>query len=321
ALGERIRDLNVLFGDGRALDEIRRVALDDQADLPARQRALQALIASAPPDLRQVCEKLLAVRGVNATAVRGLAQFDDPAIGQKIARSYRTFPPAEREGVVAMLVARPSFARALLTEMAGGRIPRSALTAFQARQIRSYGDPALNDELRSVWGEAREPAADKRALITRLKAQLTPAVLAAADKGRGREVYGSVCAACHTLYGQGGRIGPDLTGSGRDNLDYLLEHIADPSAVVSADYRLNLLTLRDGRTLSGFVFARTARTLTLNTTTEALTIEQGEITSRQELPQSLMPEGLLESLPAADVANLIAYLMHPSQVPLPEKVK
>ncbi|MDO8543811.1 MAG: hypothetical protein Q7S40_25495, partial [Opitutaceae bacterium] len=148
ALGERVRDLNVLFGDGRALDEIRRVALDDKTDLPARQRALQALIASAPTDLRQVCEKLLAVRGLNATAVRGLAQFDDPTIGQKIARSYRTFPPTEREGVVTMLVARPTFARALLTEMAGGRIPRSALTAFQARQIRSYGDPALNDELR-----------------------------------------------------------------------------------------------------------------------------------------------------------------------------
>jgi len=47
------------------------------------------------------------------------------------------------------------------------------------------------------------------------------------------------CAACHTLYGEGGKVGPDLTGGGRDNLDYLLENIVDPSAVVTADFRMS----------------------------------------------------------------------------------
>lgn len=318
ALRDRVRDLGVLFGDGRALDDVRRVALDARADLASRRAALTTLIGSRPPDLRQICEQLLNVRSLNTVALRGLALFDDPAVGERVARNYRNFLPAEREAVIGLLVARPAFARSLLAEIAAGRIPRSALSPFHARQIRGFGEAELSARLAEIWGEAREPAADKRALIARLTAELTPAALAAADKSRGRVVYANLCGACHTLYGEGGRAGPDLTGAGRDTLDYLLEHIVDPGAVVSADFRLNVLNLRDGRTVAGFVSARTARTLSVTTTSETITVEHDEIVSRQELAQSLMPEGLLESLSPAEVRDLVAYLMHPQQVPLPE---
>ncbi len=80
---------------------------------------------------------------------------------------------------------------------------------------------------------------------------MKPAVLATANLANGRALYASVCGACHVMYGEGGKIGPDLTGSGRANLDYLLENIADPSAVVSADYRMSLVTLKDGRASAG----------------------------------------------------------------------
>ena len=41
---------------------------------------------------------------------------------------------------------------------------------------------------------------------------------------------------CHTLFGIGGKVGPDITGSNRANLDYLLENILDPSAVIPKEY-------------------------------------------------------------------------------------
>ena len=62
-----------------------------------------------------------------------------------------------------------------------------------------------------------------------LKKQLDAAALARADLGLGRAVFDRICASCHKLYGSGGDIGPDLTGTGRDNLDYLLENLIDPS--------------------------------------------------------------------------------------------
>jgi len=305
-----IRDLSILFGDGRALDDVKKLALDDKADITARESALKTLIEARPDDLRDLCTKLLDVRGLNTTAARGLSQFDDPEIGKQLAKNYRKFATS----IMDTLVARPAFAQAMLAEMAAGRIPRTELSAFHARQIRAFNDEALSKQLVEAWGELRESAADKKQLIEKLKADLKPDVLAKANLSNGRMLFTAVCGACHMMYGQGGKIGPDLTGSGRASLDYLLENIADPSGVVSADYRMSLLTLKDGRQLSGVIAGRTDRTLTLRTLTEALTLETAEVTKTKSSPLSMMPEGLLLAFPPDQVRDLIAYLMHPVQV-------
>ncbi len=314
-LRDRARDLSALFGDGRALDEVKRIALDNKADLATRRAALQTLIEQKSPDLRETCEQLLAVKFLNTTAARGLAAFDDLDVGEKLAGSYVKFHATERAALIETLASRPSFARALLDEIAARHIPRTDLTAFHARQIRSFNDAALTKRLAEVWGESRESSADKQKFIGALKAKLTPPALAAADKSAGRVVFNTACAACHTLYGHGGSVGPDLTGSGRDNLDYLLENLVDPSAAVSADYRMLVLDLKDGRTLNGVVSAKTDRTLTLKTMTDTVTLERAAIEKEQQSTLSLMPEGLLEGLTETQRRDLIAYLMHRSQVP------
>ncbi len=316
-LRDRVRGLSVVFGDGRALDEVKKVALNTTADLEQRKAALQTLIDSRAPDLRTICEQLLDVRFLNPLAARGLSAFDDPAIGVKLVAAYKQFHQSERPQLLATLVSRPAFARPLLEAIGTGKIPRSDLTPFDARQILSFKNPALDKRLAEVWGELRETAADKKQFMAKLKEQLTPAVLALADKSAGRAIFAAACAACHRLYGEGGQVGPDLTGAGRANLDYLLENIVDPSAAVSADFRMTVLSLKDGRVLNGFITTKTDRTLTLRTMTEQLTVERSEISGQQELPQSLMPEGLLGAMSAAQVRDLFAYLMHPSQVALP----
>ena len=92
----------------------------------------------------------------------------------------------------------------------------------------------------------------------------------------------------------------------------------DPSAVVAADYRMSVVTLKDGRVLNGFIIARTDKTITVRTMTDKQSIEKEQIASTQELPQSLMPEGLLLAFTETQVRDLFAYLMHKSQVPLPK---
>ena len=321
ALRERVRDLSVLFGDGRALDEVKHVALDKGADLNARKVALQTLIDNRPADLRVLCEKLLNEQFLNPIAARGLASFDDSALGVKLVKAYRQFHPSERGQLLSTLVSRPAFAQALLDAVAEGRIARADISAFHARQIGSLNDAALNKKLAEVWGQFRDSPIDKQQLIAKWKAQLTPTTLAKADKGQGRAAFNTACAACHTLYGEGGKVGPDLTGSGRGNLDYLLENILDPSAVVTADFRMSILDLKDGRVLNALIAARTERTLSLKTMTESLTVERSEIASIQESSLSLMPEGLLEAMSLAQARDLIAYLMHTTQVPAPSADK
>ncbi len=316
-VGDKVRDLSVLFGDGRALGEVERLALDDKADLEARRAALRTLIEARPPGLRATCERLLGVRFLNATAVRGLVLFDDPAIGRAMVARYRSFHPSERPLVVEALASRPSFAAALLDAVAAGTIPRPDVTPFHARQIRAMGVADLNRQLAEAWGEQRESAADKRAAIARHKARLTPAALAVADRSRGRALFNKACASCHKLYGHGGEIGPDLTGSGRADLDYLLENVVDPGATVTADFRMVVVAMRDGRVLSGLARPRDARSLALQTLQESLVLDRSEIERLEPSSVSFMPEGLLDALAEDESRDLIAYLMDRAQVPLP----
>ena len=142
-----------------------------------------------------------------------------------------------------------------------------------------------------------------------------------ATDARGRALFNKVCASCHKLYGQGGEIGPDLTGSGRDNLDYLLENIVDPSAVVDAGFRVSVVAMHDGRVLNGLVRPRSDRTLTLQSPTEAVVLERSEVEQVTPSPLSLMPEGLLDPMAEDETHDLLAYLKQRTQVPLPEGTK
>jgi len=313
---EAVRQLNVLFGDGLALDALRKIALDDSALTEQRRTALLALIEAGDKDLRADCEKLLTVRGVALEAMQGLTRFDDPAVAKKILERYPQLYPHERPQAIMALVSRPKFATELLRAIEAGKLPKADLGPAAARQVRGFNDENLNALLAKVWGETRASSADKLKLMAELKARHTAAELAAGDAGRGRALFAGVCGQCHKLFGEGGALGPDLTGSGRRSLDYLVENIVDPSAVVDAAYYLNTLTLKDGRVLSGIVGAQTERTLTLRMVGQENVIERADIAKRETLPISLMPEGLLQGFTPEQQRDLFKYLMGEGQVPM-----
>jgi len=314
---ERVRELSVLFGDGRALEEVMAVAKNAEASLEQRKAALRSLIEARPPELRELCLALLEVRGLGAEAVRGLAGFDEEKLGHEIAKRWGKYAVEERGVVLETLISRPTWAAALLEAMAQGKLPKDQLSALHARHIRAFDDKALIAKLEEVWGVLKESSADKRAQIETLKKALPKEVLAAADLSAGRQVYQLVCMSCHVLYGEGGKVGPELTGAGRASLDYLLENIVDPGAVVAADYRMTVVTLKDGRVLAGMAAGSTERTVTLRMIQEETTVERTELVKLETLPVSMMPEGLLMALSEAQRRDLLAYLMHPAQVPLP----
>jgi putative heme-binding domain-containing protein len=316
AAQDQARQLNVIFGDGQALDEIRKIALDDNALMDQRRAALLSLIEAKDKQLKQVCEKLIYIRGVNMEAIQGLTQFDQDGVAQRIIDRYTQFYPHERPQAIMALVSRPRFAADLLKAIEAGKIPKADFGPSAARQVRAFNDAKLNALLSKVWGETRETSADKLRHVAELKARHTADFLAKADQGRGRALYASVCGQCHKLYGEGGALGPDLTGSGRHDLNYLVENIVDPSAVVDAAYYLNVLELKDERVLSGIVGAQSERTLTLRSVGQETVIDKQDIKARKVMPLSLMPEGLLQAFTPEQQRDLLAYLMGNSQVPL-----
>ena len=97
---------------------------------------------------------------------------------------------------------------------------------------------------------------------------------------------------CSTPAGKSGR---SLRDHSCANLDYVLENVVDPSAVVAKDYYMTVIETNDGRTLTGIVKSETDATLTLRDTVAETTLPKGEIKSRRTSAVSMMPEGLLEA--------------------------
>jgi putative heme-binding domain-containing protein len=317
-LGVRISQLSALFGSGRAIDELIVLVKNADGDANARLNAFKSLTRSTKPELLAVIRTLINDKVLGTVARSALAAYDDPSIPKQLTGSWPERSQEMQAATVATLTSRAPYAKVLLEAVKAGKVPAAAISPFQARQIRNLGDEALTKLLTEAWGEIRDTPEAKKAEFTKWEAVLKPEALAKADKSKGRLMFTAVCSACHKMYGQGGAIGPELTGSDRRNLKYLLENILDPSAVVPADFRVSIFHLKDGRTLSGVIPEQTERTLTIQTPAERLTIERTQIVKQEQMAQSLMPEGLLAALGEENVLNLIAYLMGDGQVELPK---
>lgn len=302
------RELAMVFGDGRAQDELLKIARDDRADPQARREAVRALVESKNKEIAPLLINWIGDRILSVEAVRGLAYYDQPETADRLTAAFSKLRPEAQEEAINTFCARPAWAEHLLLAVSKGWIARTQVTAFHARQIRSLGDEKLIETLTKVWGETRESSAEKKALIASLKTSLTDESLSSADASRGRVVYQKQCANCHTLFGEGGRIGPDLTGGNRQNLDYLLENIVDPSSTVIADFKMSVLLLDDGRVVTGVVIPESDKTVALQTQKERLIIERDSISQSTQQNVSLMPEGLLQTLSSDEVRDLIAYI-------------
>jgi putative heme-binding domain-containing protein len=314
---EKALVLGLLFGDPQALKALRNTATDARADAAARRIALQALVEKRVPGVPELLRDLLDEPAMRGPALRALAAYDDPGTPALILRHYTGFGEAEKADAVATLASRPAYALALLDAMERGRVPRRDLSPFVARQMLNFHDQRLSERLTKVWGAVRAPAKEKAAQLDRYKGLATPDALKKADRAHGRAVFTRTCATCHTLFGEGAKIGPDLTGSQRANPEYVLTKVLDPNAVVPHDYQVTFVTTTSGRVVAGIVKAETDKIITLQTQNEVVRLPKSDVEERHRSSLSMMPEGLLTQLKDDEVRDLLAYLAGPAQVPLP----
>ncbi|AMV30755.1 Cytochrome c [Pirellula sp. SH-Sr6A] len=315
---KELQTLRLTFGDGRAKEDLLALIQNGGLDPEVRKQALRSLLASKPQDLSPRLLQWLGDRALVLEAIRGLAFYDHPETAKQLLNRWKGLSPAERTEAINTLASRPTTAKELLEAVRSNRISPSEISAFHARQIQSFGDESLTLQLQEVWGEIKATTAERKAWMDQWRNKMTSEFVAGADLSSGRALFQQHCSNCHVLYGIGKRIGPDLTGSNRRNLDYLLENIGDPSASVGAEFRTSIFQLVDDRVITGAVVDRTDRTVTIQTAQERVTIDKQEIAATKLSATSLMPDGLLQNLSEHQVRDLLSYLMHESQVSLPE---
>lgn len=292
------------FGDAEAAERALATATRAGAPIAERRMALQRLAAQRRPELAERLPVLVDDPALRVEAIRAMAAFDREPFGRLLLERYPTFSAVEKTEAIQTLASRPSYGWLLTRAIADDAVPRREVPRHVARQLlRVVGSGFVE-----VWGPVEESANDARA-YTRYRRLLTDAAVKAADPRAGREVYSRTCGPCHKLYGQGGALGPDLTGSNRANLDYVLMNVLDPSGEVQDAYRMVVVTTRDGRTYQGNVAAESARQLTLRVVgQEPVVINTADIQSREVTPVSMMPPGLFDALTETEVRDLMAFL-------------
>jgi putative heme-binding domain-containing protein len=300
--------LGLLFGDATAEAGLRSVVEDRSAAAEARRFALQNLVDRRVGGLAPLLFRLLDDGELRGPAIRALATYNDPTTPPALLKRYVALSGAERDDAIATLASRPAWATALLDAIRAGVVPRRDMTTTIARQILAFGDPALARSLEDSWGVLRPTARDKAPLIARYKAILGSDALPPADPDRGRALFGRMCGQCHKLYGQGGDVGPDLTGSDRANPDYILENVLDPSASVGRDYTMTTVATVDGRVVAGIVREQTPTAIVIQTASERITMPREDVEAMKTSNTSMMPEGQLDPLTPQEVRDLFAYL-------------
>jgi putative membrane-bound dehydrogenase-like protein len=307
--------LSQQFGDTLAAETMLATLRNRQTTLEERRQAIRALAGRKRLELQAELLNLFDEPELRPAAIQAVAAFDDLRLAEELLRRYPKLNTEERLEVVQTLATRSSYGNALTKAIQKGTIAKADVPAHVARLLRRVVGPRFVD----VWGTLDELSADKEGLFVKYRTLLNEPALQAADLGRGRAIFRRSCAACHLLHGEGGAIGPDITGANRSNLEYLLSNILTPSAIIQDAYRMHLILTDDGRVFSGIPMEETERQLKIRVADrpEPVTIPKAEIESREIAAVSMMPEGILNNLKETEVVDLIAYLQSFQQVPLP----
>lgn len=306
--------LAMIFGDQQAIARLRANVINKS--LPAQQRksAFQSLLQLTDGASIESMHGLVKNDELlRRDALKALVVHSQPSTGDVLLSCWSSFDSNERQDAVSVLVTRESFATKLISAIQSKQIGRSDVSAFALQQLKAFGDEKLQAQVAQLWADDVTGLA-KAAEIARLKSVLTDDFIAKASAAHGRQLFDKTCSRCHRLFGEGGTLAPDLTGSGRKKTDYVLHNLIDPSAEIDEAYKLTTVVTADGRLLSGFIIRQDDRWLVIRTQDAEVRLNMNDVDEIVTSKVSMMPEGMLRNLTDEQFRDLLAYLASDSQV-------
>ncbi len=308
-----VSELSALFGDADVLKQFReRVSLPN-TPLAEREHALSILLQAQDLPTAKYLQEAIVVHAAPESfikkAIQSLASLRDPETISVLTSKLPGLTKSEQADAVNTLASTKEGAKALLKAVEAKTVPATALSPFLVRQLTAFDDADINALIKSAWGDVNAPKADLAERTKKYRDLLTPAALAKGDLAKGKMLYTATCGQCHKLFGEGQNVGPDITGSNRADLNYLLENVLDPNAVIGKAYQLNLFTMKDGRVMSGVIKEENAAAVKIAMMGGVeFTLPQADIAKREVSKLSTMPEGLFDALQPEMVVDLVKYL-------------
>ena len=180
------------------------------------------------------------------------------------------------------------------------------------QRIRLFRVQSIDERLARLTKNLPPPVRQLARLIFKRRAGF---MAAKTDAEQGLRVFTKQCSVCHQLAGKGKKVGPNLDGIGHRGVDRLLEDLLDPNRNVARSFRRSVITLKNGRVLTGLVTAEKGNTITLvDAEGKPSRISIGEIDLRKLSPISSMPGNVAEKISEQDFFHLLRYLLDQRQL-------
>ena len=136
------------------------------------------------------------------------------------------------------------------------------------------------------------------------------------NASHGKEIFfgKGECSTCHTIFGAGGFLGPDLSGYGQTTSPQaVLDTILSANRIVPAGYRFGAVTTRDGNRFEGMIRNEDNFSLQLQTKDGSFRFyRQSDLKSVEHSTQSLMPTNYRDRLTPDEFNDLVNYLVNGS---------
>lgn len=297
------RTLGLRLGHKPAIEAALQVLADPKADRVTQQGILKVLGEIAVPQAVPTLVRMLETSpALQADTLAALGRYDDAAIAEHIVTLKLHRTPAGMD----LLAGRPAWAKRLIEEIAAKRLDGRSIPLETVRKLALHQE--LADDITQHFGRVSGATAkEKQTEMVRYASLLKRGK---GDAAAGAAIYKNACGKCHKLFGEGGNVGPDLTGYERSNMLYWLENIVDPSAVIREEYMSFIIRTTNGQTLTGLISGQDKTTVTLKDAEgREIRLARTRIEDLRASPQSIMPEGQLRELSDQQVRDLFAYLM------------
>lgn len=277
-----------------------------------RRAALIGLLAessdtSANSLLISLALSLSEAEPIRSAALTALARFDDERIATELLAAYQKLSAKLQSQARDLLLDRPASARLLLKAVDRGEIKAAEVPLDQIRRVAIHDNRELDALVTKHWGKLQAATREEKlAEVRRLSNDLRAGP---GDAASGKAVFKKHCANCHQLFGEGTKLGPDLTTANRKDQNFLLISLVDPSSVIRKEFVSAVVQTKDGRLLTGLIFDRSNAAVTLvNAKNERQTIAESDIDEFQESPISLMPDNQYQQLKPQELRDLFRYL-------------
>jgi putative heme-binding domain-containing protein len=136
------------------------------------------------------------------------------------------------------------------------------------------------------------------------------------DPAVGRKIFFDLkskgqCAKCHSVGGEGGRIGPSLDRiASRRAAEFIMESIVLPSKEIAPEYEAVAVATKEGRVITGLRINETNFSIQLTEETGRFhSFLKRDLEEVKVMSKSLMPENFAELLTVKELHDLFAYLI------------